>query len=75
MTMDVNVHLINFPNTKEREIIVENEDGSYSIFVNAKYTRERCLEAYLHALDHIGNNDFQGRACVQEIESRAHELN
>lgn len=71
MTKDVNVFIKNFPNTKEAEAITENPDGTYTIFLNARMSYERQLEAYQHALEHIQNNDFQ-KLDVQQIEAIAH---
>lgn len=71
MTKDVNVFIENFPNTKEAEAITENPDGTYTIFLNARMSYERQLEAYQHALEHIQNNDFQ-KLDVQQIEAIAH---
>ncbi len=73
MTRDVNVFLRDFPNTKECEVITENSDGSYTIFLNSRMSHERQLNAYRHALEHIQNGDFQ-RQDVQQIELVAHAL-
>lgn len=44
-----------------------NPDGSYSIFINARFGYEAQKEVYLHELRHIRNNDF-GKFNVEEIE-------
>lgn len=72
MTPDVNVYLMNFP-TKGKEMVVPNEDGSYTIFLNARLSYEEQLKAYQHAVDHIKNQDFQ-KSNVQEIEATAHKM-
>lgn len=54
-----------------RGACTENEDGSYTIFINAQLSTEQQLEVYLHELRHINNHDFQ-RHDVQEIEFEAH---
>lgn len=72
MTPDVNVQLMNFP-AKGKEMVIPNEDGSYTIFLNARLSYEEQLRAYQHALDHIKNQDFQ-KSDVQEIESAAHKI-
>lgn len=69
---EVFVHLVDFPSTKVAEAVTQNEDGSYSIFLNSRMTHERCVDAYFHALGHITENDFE-KNDVQEIESCAHE--
>jgi len=75
MDETINVFLVNFPNTKGHEMCVENPDGSYTILINAKMSSERQKEAYLHALDHIQNHDFEKDwLSVQQIEAEAHGL-
>lgn len=67
MTKDVNVVTIDFQNTTETEIVTENADGSFTIFINAKMSFERQQEAYQHAMRHIEGNDFE-KTDVQKIE-------
>ncbi len=67
MTPDINVHLIDFPVPGE-EMIIPNEDTSYTILINTKLSRERQVEAYWHAMRHLENNDFE-KNDVQEIET------
>lgn len=71
-TQDVNVILLDFPNN-QKEMVIANEDGSYTILINAKLSYEAQLRAYNHALKHINEDDF-GRSDVQAIEARAHEI-
>lgn len=71
MTPDINCNIINFPNSGN-EMIVKNEDGSYTILINAKLSAQGQLLAYEHALKHIRNNDFE-KSNVQEIEKAAHK--
>lgn len=70
MTQDVNVFLYNFPNNG-REMVVENEDGSYTILINSKLSDVGREEALKHAIKHIENHDFE-KNNVQEIEFDAH---
>lgn len=71
MEPDVNVRLINFP-VKGKEMVIPNEDDSYTILINARLSHEAQLQAYEHAIKHIQNEDFK-RTDVQEIEAVAHE--
>ena len=66
----VNVFLVDFPNSG-REMIIPNEDDSYTILINAKLSYESQLKAYEHAMQHILNDDFS-KNNVQEIEAVAH---
>ena len=54
------------------EMVTENEDGSFTIFVNNNLCDSKRLKAINHAIWHIRNRDFD-KTDVQEIESSAHE--
>lgn len=54
------------------EQITANSDGSYTIFLNARLSHERQLEAYAHALRHIQENDFE-KENADQIEVEAHK--
>ena len=54
------------------EQITANSDGSYTIFLNARLSHERQLEAYAHALSHIQGNDFE-KDNADMIELSAHK--
>lgn len=49
------------------EQVIFNEDGSYSIFINARLNWERQMLAYQHAITHIMNGDFE-KTDADEIE-------
>ena len=66
----INCQLIDFP-VKGREMVVSNDDGSYTILINARLSDAGRIAAYEHAMKHILNNDFQ-KADIQEIESETH---
>lgn len=53
------------------EVVTENEDGSYTIFINSRLNYEQQMKAYLHAMKHITGDDFQ-KDDVQKIECSAH---
>ena len=72
MIQDVNVVFLDFPN-KGKEMVVENEDGTYTVLINARLTHEQQLKEYLHAIGHIFSEDFQ-KENVQSIEASAHKL-
>ena len=54
-------------------MVVQNEDDSYTILINAKLSQDGQLKAYQHALNHIKNEDFE-KSDVQSIELHAHEI-
>lgn len=70
--LDVNTYLINM-DVLVAEHVVKNIDDSYSIFINAKLSHDRQLEAYRHAMYHIKNGDFD-KYNVDKIEIDAHNL-
>lgn len=53
------------------EMVTENEDGSFTIFVNSNLCESKRLKAINHAMRHIRNRDFE-KENVQEIETSAH---
>ncbi len=71
-TPDVNIHLIDFQ-APGREMVVSNEDDSYTILINARLSHDEQFKAYQHALSHINNGDFE-KSDIQSIEYKAHEL-
>lgn len=67
---EINVQLLNM-DTKIPEHLVKNSDDSYTIFINARLSRESQLKSYYHALRHIKKDDFY-KEDVQKIEIDAH---
>lgn len=72
MTPVINTYLIDFHNGKVRECVTENEDGSYTVFVDASLSRDEQVEAYYHAVKHITRDDFNSDKSVGQIESECH---
>lgn len=72
MTPDVNVVVIDFKSYKGKEMVSINEDGNYTILINARLSYDGQLKAYEHAMKHIENDDFQEND-VQSIEYKAHQ--
>ncbi len=65
------VYLIDIPG-KTNEIVTTCADG-YTVYIDKKLTRERQLEVYEHALNHIRRNDFESDLSADEIEYQAHK--
>lgn len=70
--MSINTYLLDM-DVMIPEHVVKNSDDSYSIFINARLSYERQLQAYRHALKHIHNGDYD-KSDVDKIELEAHEL-
>lgn len=66
LTEDIGVYIIDMDTAIEEQVNY-NEDGSFSIFVNARLSCERQMEAYQHALRHIARDDFN-KECADTIE-------
>jgi len=70
---DVFVHLLNLP-AKTNEIVSVNEDGTFSVFINAKLSNDGQLRAYKHALKHIKSGDFERQnVTASKIEMTTHQ--
>lgn len=69
--IDYRVHFIKFPTGKVKESVVENEDGSFTIFIDDALNREMQEEAFSHAMKHIMGDDFS-KNDVDKIEFNAH---
>ena len=67
---DINVQFMDM-DTMIPEHLVKNDDDSYTIFLNARLSKDSQLKYYCHALKHIIGNDFC-KENVQEIECEAH---
>ena len=50
MTPDVNVSVIDFKGIPDKELEMQNEDGSYTILINALLSCEEQLKVYEHAM-------------------------
>ncbi len=53
------------------EHLVKNADDTYTIFLNARLSRDSQLKYYYHALRHIKRYDFEKKD-VQKIELETH---
>ena len=53
--------------------VTENEDNSYTIFINANQSDDGIMKTYYHELGHILNHDFE-KHDVQQIEAEAHNM-
>ena len=70
--MTVITKLIDMP-THVKGHTVKNEDGSYSVFLNARMASNQIEKTYQHEIQHIKNGDFE-KEQVQRIEAYAHKV-
>lgn len=66
LTEAIGVYFLDMDTLVEEQIVF-NEDGSFSIFLNARLSWEWQMIAYQHAIKHIMNHDFH-KELVDEIE-------
>lgn len=69
----INVQILDLKTTCGTELVTPNEDGSYTVLINARMSYETQRKALLHALKHILNDDFE-KENVQQIEAAAHGI-
>ena len=69
----VNVQVLDFKTTCGTELVTPNEDGTFTVLINARMSYETQRKALLHALKHILNDDFE-KENVQQIEAAAHGI-
>ena len=75
MPDNINVFLVDFPrNVKCHEAICKNEDGTYSVFIDARLSATAALAKYNHAVKHIENGDFEKQGNATELEAVAHGM-
>lgn len=67
MTPVVNIQVVDLHSTRVREVVTPNEDGSYTILINAWLDPIQQRLAFEHAMSHITGNHFEG-ACADQIE-------
>ncbi len=67
----INIQFLDMP-YKVHGMLRENEDGSFTILLNSRDSRERNLKAYQHEIKHLMRDDLYSEEDIQIIESRAH---
>lgn len=65
---DYHVRVIPFPNYTTGGMVMPNDDGSYSIYINALLPDARKRKALGHELEHIEDDDFYNGKPIEEIE-------
>lgn len=74
MISDIFVHYLDFKNSVPSTSTV-NEDGSYSIFLNSRLTKEQQANGYIHELKHILQMDFENRdRSIDVLEYYTHKV-
>lgn len=68
--VEIYIYYVDMPCSIESNV-VENPDGSYTLYLNSRFTHEKNIEGYLHELDHIENEDFKAINDIHDVEVRA----
>lgn len=66
LTEDIGVYLMDM-DTGIDEQIIDNSDGSFTIFINSRFNCERQMKAYQHAIKHIMEKDYE-KSSADDIE-------
>ena len=72
--VDYFIRVVDFPNWASRMCTVENEDGTYSVYLNGRYTHEQLLRRFPHEIAHMCGNHFQDARGVAELEAEADKM-
>lgn len=68
---DYFVRLVPFPPGKIDGAVTPNDDGTFSVYIDAAATREKQMEALDHELNHIRMDHFYVGKPIDEIEAEA----
>lgn len=68
--IDFFVRLVNFPRNSGGcdGAVTPNDDGTFSVYLDARTTAERQLITCDHEVQHIENNDFYNNKSIKEVE-------
>lgn len=69
-TSEVYVYYMDMPCSIDSSV-VENPDGSFTIYLNSRMTYERNIEGCLHELKHLRKEDLAGTNNIHDIENEA----
>lgn len=65
---DYFIRLIDLP-PQVGGVVTPNEDGTYSVYLNSRKSREQNRIDFIHELNHIRNDDFYSDADIAVIEN------
>ena len=66
---DYFVRLVDFPaGVRCKAMTLLNDDGTFSIYLNARFSAAALFPAFIHERQHIENDDFYGDRLISDIE-------
>lgn len=69
---DYFVRVVDFPRgARCKAMTILNDDGTFSVYLNARYTERALFPALRHELRHIVRDDLYGEKTVQAVEEGA----
>lgn len=68
---DYFVRITDFPVCSSGGMIIPNDDGTYSIYINARCSLDQQRNSYKHEIKHIEHDDFFRSDPVEILESEA----
>lgn len=49
-------------------LVTPNDDGTFSVYINARNSHTKQIKSYGHEVEHIVNDDFYSGKSIKEIE-------
>ncbi len=68
---DYFINFVDFPVCSCGGVILLNEDGTYTILLNSRLSRQQNRDSLIHELNHIKNGDFYRDTPIKQIEAEA----
>lgn len=66
---DFFVRVVDFPfDVGSNGMLLLNEDGTYSVYINARASMEQRRKAMCHEYDHMRNDDMHGEKDISSCE-------
>ena len=73
--VDYWVRLVEFPNMASPSVAVSNGDGTFTIYVNSRFSPEKLAEGLRHELEHLeGEHFYRDDVELAELEAAADRL-
>ena len=68
---DYFIKFVDFPVCSCGGVILLNEDGTYTILLNSRLSRQQNRDSLNHELNHIKTGDFYREIPIKQIEAEA----
>ena len=65
------VRRVRFPNKGNAAAVIDNSDGTYTIFLNTQFDKSALDDALRHELRHLEADDFNSALPISVLEARA----